>query len=137
MTGYIDSSVLLRIILKEPGKISKIHKFSELISSELIRVECMRVLYRYRLLSMLNDEELSSNILLTNQLLEEISIIPITQLIIQRAALPTPTILGTLDAIHFVTAQLWKEKMNKDLIFLTHDEQLQKAANSINVKYEG
>lgn len=137
MTGYVDSSVLLRILLREPGKLAGIKNYDELISSELIYVECMRVLYRYRMTGVFTDEELGERVGQANTLLEEISIVPLTHLVLQRASLPTPTILSTLDAIHFVTAQLWQERQNKELTLLSHDKQLQAAAHAIGIKAIG
>ena len=132
--GYIDSSVLLRLLLKEPGKMLALDGFERLISSELLRVECLRVLYRYRLTGQFSDDRLAEHITLFHQLLDEISIIPLSPLVIQRACLPSPTVLGTLDAIHFVTAQLWQENQNQGLVLLTHDVQLQTAGRSVGMK---
>ena len=38
--------------------------------------------------------------------------------------------LGTLDAIHLVTAMLWSEYNGEDIVFLTHDRQLANAARA-------
>ena len=40
--AYVDSSVLLRLILGETGQSSELPKQSRLISSELLRLECLR-----------------------------------------------------------------------------------------------
>ena len=41
--------------------------------------------------------------------------------VLDRAAQPMPTELGTLDAIHLATALLWKEMTRVDLAMATHD----------------
>ena len=45
-------------------------------------------------------------------------------MVLERAAQPMPTELGTLDAIHLATALLWKEMMEVNLVMATHDEAL-------------
>lgn len=55
MIAYVDASVLLRIVLSEPGALAEWEDL-EPISSELIRVECLRVIDRLRLLGAITDE---------------------------------------------------------------------------------
>lgn len=38
MTAYLDISVLLRLVLREPGGLHEIQAFDTLVSSELIAV---------------------------------------------------------------------------------------------------
>ena len=45
----------------------------------------------------------------------------IDAVVLERAAQPMPTELGTLDAIHLATALLWKEMMGVELVMATHD----------------
>ena len=42
-------------------------------------------------------------------------------MVLDRAAQPMPTELGTLDAIHLAAALLWKEMTHVDLVMATHD----------------
>lgn len=44
--------------------------------------------------------------------------------VLERAAQPLPTELGTVDAIHLATALLWKETTGADLVMATHDTAL-------------
>jgi hypothetical protein len=41
--------------------------------------------------------------------------------VLDRAAQPMPTELGTLDAIHLATALLWKDMTREDLVMATHN----------------
>jgi hypothetical protein len=50
-----------------------------------------------------------------------LEIIEVDARILDRAAQPMPTELGTLDAIHLSTALLWKESMRSELTMATHD----------------
>jgi hypothetical protein len=48
-----------------------------------------------------------------------------------------PTELGTLDAIHFATALLWKEMRRVDLVMATHDEALALGAQAYGLPVVG
>ncbi len=58
-------------------------------------------------------------------------------LVFNRAAQPTPTELGTLDAIHLASALLWKDEMRLDLFMATHDIALGLAAKAHGIKLIG
>ena len=49
MVAYLDSSVVLRYILLGEATIRHALAFPRVVSSELIEIECRRVLHRYRL----------------------------------------------------------------------------------------
>jgi len=55
------------------------------------------------------------------QLLASLDLVEIDAVVLDRAAQPMPTELGTLDAIHLATALLWKEMTRVDLVMATHD----------------
>ena len=46
MTTYVDASVVLRLVLGQPGAIDDLSAFDSLVSSRLLRVECLRSLDR-------------------------------------------------------------------------------------------
>jgi hypothetical protein len=56
---------------------------------------------------------------------------------LDRAAQPMPTELGTLDAIHLATAHLWKEMTGKGLTMATHDSALALAAEAHGLRVVG
>jgi hypothetical protein len=70
------------------------------------------------------DEEVSRLTLLIRAALAPIAQVPLTFPVLNRAAGPFPTALGTLDAIHLASALIWTENRREDLTFLTHDRQL-------------
>ena len=131
MIAYLDSSVILRWLLKEKEAVSDIHLFSKFISSELIRVECFRTLERIHIRQLINEQELSLIRQKFFEILLNIELIEINRSILQRACDPFPTTLGSLDAIHLSSALLWKDFYKKDLIFLTHDQELHNASRSM------
>ncbi len=56
--------------------------------------------------------------------------IEIDPTVLDRAAQPMPTDLGTLDAIHLASALLWKDAMGFDPVMATHDGALGLAAQA-------
>ncbi len=54
-------------------------------------------------------------------LVGSLELVDVDPMVLERAAQPTPTELGTLDAIHLATALLWKEMTKGDLVMATHD----------------
>jgi hypothetical protein len=52
---YVDSSVLLRVVLGEPGRLRIWPRITTAVSSELIRLECLRTIDRARLRLGLDD----------------------------------------------------------------------------------
>jgi hypothetical protein len=59
VVAYLDSSVLLRHILLGEEPIRHALEFPRVVSSELIEIECRRVLHRCRLAGELTDEALT------------------------------------------------------------------------------
>lgn len=57
----------------------------------------------------------------------------------QRNALkePSPTSLGTLDAIHLASAMLWQERRGAQLVMATHDQALGTAARASGLRVVG
>ena len=50
-----------------------------------------------------------------------LEIVEIDSAILDRAAQPMPSELGTLDAIHLATALLWRESMRAQLVMATRN----------------
>lgn len=133
--AYIDASVAIRILLSELGRLDS--SGYKLIASELLHVECMRVLHRHRLTGAIDDSVLGEKVSQLNALIDELDIIPVSRLILAKASHPMPTVLGTLDAIHLATAQLWQERRNEPVTILTHDNQFQAAARALGMAVKG
>ena len=130
MNAYVDSSVLLRVVLGERGIAREWARIDVPVSSEIIRVECLRTLDRARLKLGLEDEELARR---RSQLLEHLDsfdMVPLQAPVLARAAEPFPTSLRTLDALHLATAELVRGRYAA-LSFLTHDRELGTAARAL------
>ena len=130
MIAYIDSSVLLRIVL---GQRDRLREWSELesgVASALVEVECLRTLDRTRLAEGLGEGAVTARRESVYRLLAEINVVDPDRAILARAALPLPVPLGTLDAIHLATALAWREREESGLVMATHDAALALAARA-------
>jgi len=132
---YVDASVLLRITLGEMDQLSSWEQI-EPVSSELIRVECLRVIERYRLSNALDDSHVAERRAAILDLLQAFDLAAITESILDRAGDPFPTSVATLDAIHLATALQLREEF-PGLEFVTHDSRLGLAARSMGFSVTG
>lgn len=130
MTAYVDTSVLLRVVLREPGAIETLRSYEGLVSSELIALESARTIDRMRLQGALSVEEAAARRRTVTEWLEGIDLVLLRASVLSRASEPLPTPLGTLDAIHLATALIWRERMGNLATMLTHDNALGLAGRS-------
>ena len=137
MIAYLDSSVLLRVVLGQRDKLKEWKSIRSGVASALVEVECLRTLDRLKLSQAIPDEDLALRREAVFRLIEEIEIVEPTSLVLTRAAQPLPTPLGTLDAIHLSTAQLWRERRREDLVMATHDAALGIAARACGLRVVG
>lgn len=136
MTVYVDSSVLLRVILGEPGRLRSWARIDHPVSSELIRLECLRIIDRARLRLGLADEDVAGRRAAVLETIATFSIVPVTAAVVERAAEPFPTMIGSLDAIHLASALLVRPEFDQ-LSFATHDRELGLAALSVGFQVSG
>ena len=121
MIAYVDASVLLRVALAQPDTLSEWPRIQRGVSSALVTIESLRTLDRLRLRAQLSDTEVASRRATILALIDSLEVVEIDAVVLDRAAQPMPTELGTLDAIHLATALLWKEMTSTDLVMATHD----------------
>jgi len=136
MTTYIETSVILRILFREPNPVEVWGKWDKAFSSNLWRVEALRTVDRLRLSGDLSDEQVADLIRDIRVVHETLAIHPLTERILQRAGETFPTAVGSLDAIHLATALAVREAEPIDLL-LTHDAQLGTAARSLGFSVLG
>jgi predicted nucleic acid-binding protein len=128
--AYVDSSVLLRRVLGQPRPLREWPAIETPVASAVIEVECLRTLDRLRLRGALPDEDLAMRRETVFELLRRFEIVEVGRQVLARAALPLPTSLGTLDAIHLASAALWREQQGLDMAMATHDTALATAARA-------
>lgn len=135
MIAYVDTSVLLRIVLGEQEPLSSWEAL-EPVSSELMRVEALRAIDRYRLLGALDDTKVAERRAAVLDILSAFRLTSISPSILERAADPFPTSVATLDAIHLATALHMREEF-PELAFATHDQQLATGARAVGFAVQG
>ncbi len=137
MIAYIDASVLLRVALGQANALSEWRHIDRGISSALVTTESLRTLDRVRLRAGLTDLEMARRRSTVLALIDSLELIEIDSLVLDRAAQPMPTELGTLDAIHLASSLLWQDASGEDLTMATHDRALGVAAQAHGLKVVG
>jgi predicted nucleic acid-binding protein len=135
--AYIDTSALLRIVLREPGALDDLRTYDALVSSELIAVESARTIDRLRLQGALSMGEAAERIAAVSQWLEAIDLVLLRPPVLSRASDPMPMPLGTLDAIHLATALVWRDRIGPVPQVATHDGALGAAARAFGFDVRG
>ena len=130
MIAYVDSSVMLRRVLGQPEALREWRSIDTPVASALVEVECLRTLDRLRLRGRFSDADLARRREVVFELLRRFEIVEVGRPVLARAALPLPTALGTLDAIHLATAALWRENQGAEMTLATHDTALATAARA-------
>ena len=137
MTVYVDTSALLRLVLREPAALEDLRSYDQLVSSELIAVESCRTIDRLRLLGSLTTEEAAARLKVVNEWLDAIDLVLLRPPVLKRASDPLPTPIGTLDALHLATALIWRDRMGSVEIIATHDAALGLAARTFGFEVLG
>ncbi len=136
MNVYVDSSVLLRIVLGEPDRLEIWPTITNPVSSELIRLECLRTIDRARVRLGLEDRQIAGYRADVLEAIDAFSLIALDSVVLERAAEPFPTALGSLDAIHLASALLVRDSLD-GLVFATHDDELGTAALATGFQIHG
>lgn len=137
MIAYIDSSVILRVILRQPDRLAEWNQITVGIVSQLAEVECMRTLDRLRSVGKMTTEESVVRREAVYRVLDSMDVVELTAAVLHRAAQPMVAPLGTLDAIHLATAELWRESRESAVVLASHDRALALAARGTGFKVIG
>jgi predicted nucleic acid-binding protein len=136
MNVYLDTSVVLRRLLRQPNALPDWGTWEEAYASVLLRVEALRTIDRLRLEGCLDDTQRVELQQQLNTLCDNLYLVSLTPEVLERASQPLPTILGTLDALHLATADLLR-RQGTELTVLTHDDRLALAARSVGLPTRG
>jgi predicted nucleic acid-binding protein len=134
---YLDSSVVLRVVLKQPEPLPAWGKWEKAYSSEILGVEARRALDRLRLELELGDRELAQAQEDLRRIERTIGLIPLRGAVLRRAMLPMATLVKTLDALHLASALLLEERRGLVLRFATHDGRQATAARALGFECIG
>jgi len=137
MNVYLDSSVVLRRFLRQAGALPSWGRWERVYASVLMRIEVLRTLDRLRLEGALDDGQ---RVTLSRQLqaiCDSAHLVGLADDILERAAEPFSTVLGTLDALHLATALAVQRQEHVALTLLTHDARLALAARGAGLSVAG
>jgi predicted nucleic acid-binding protein len=124
-------------VLRQPARLAEWNKIAKGVVSRLAEVECMRTMDRLRLAGNLTIEQSAHGREAIYDVLEGLDLVELTSSVLHRAAQPMVAPLGTLDAIHLATAELWRETRGRDIVFATHDRALGLGARASGFKVIG
>lgn len=96
-----------------------------------------RTLDRLRFRAGLSDEYLAERRQTVFRIIDETEVVEPSMAVLERAARPFPTELGTLDAIHLATALMWREAREEEIVMATHDRALGTAAQASGLRVVG
>jgi uncharacterized protein len=128
MIAYVDSSVLLRFILDQPGRLSALLQADGRVTSLVTEVECLRAVESARTRGQLDTDEYADRRRIVFAQLRRMRRLPVTRSVLRRAGEPYPLPVKSLDAIHLASALMLREREARDLVFATHDRQLGRVA---------
>jgi predicted nucleic acid-binding protein len=139
-SAYLDASVILRVVLEQEPALKDWERIDLTVSNEIVRVECLRTIERFRHEGKLTDELVDEKRAATTDFLRAVDLVAVDAAVIARASRPFPSQVATLDAIHFATALLYEALLPpaaRPLLFATHDKQLARAARAVNLEVIG
>ena len=137
MIALLDTSVVLRKLFGEPGALAEWPKVQEAYASRVLVVELGRVIDRARLAGDIDDGQVEQLQRESRRVLRSVEVIALSDRVLERAAGPMPTTLGSLDAIHLATALELAAKRAPGLVLATHDRQLARAARASGLEVVG
>ena len=137
MIAYVDSSVLLRLVLEQPGQLSGIEEQFELVTSTLTQAECLRAIDNAVLCGSLTVDDSELRRAAVFDKLRGLTSIRPSPPVLARAESSFPSAIGTLDAIHLATALAWRDQRRAAVRFATHDAQQARAARAVGLEVLG
>lgn len=136
MIAYVDSSVLLRFVLGEPGRLREWGRFERVVSSEILRLECLRTIDRARIRLALPEKAVAARRADLLARFEAFEFVKMDSNVLERAGEPFPTLVRSLDAIHIASALLVRRSLPA-LVFATHDQGQATAAQAEGFRVVG
>jgi predicted nucleic acid-binding protein len=99
-------------------------------TSAITRLEARRLLFRLHGKGKLNDTELAAHLTALDEVLQDATIVPCDQAILDHAGIPRQSPLGALDAIHLASALQVQQVSGVSLCLFTHNVELAIAARA-------
>ena len=137
MIAYVDSSVVSRVVMRQPNRLVELETCTQRLTSLLTQLECLRAMDKARLDEGLDQDEILARRLVLFQQLRRMSRIAVARSMLDRAGSSFPLPVKTLDAIHLATALQLRERRYHELVFATHDRQQGRAAAALGFEVIG
>ena len=140
MIAYIDSSVLMRVVLREPDALAEWGALAHGVTSVITKIESHRAIDRLWHHEQLSEDDVAEKRLILSAFLPRFDIRDLDAAVIEIASKPLPVPLRTLDAIHLATAMLYRRMQPPDerpIVFATHDVALARAAAAMHFEVIG
>jgi predicted nucleic acid-binding protein len=139
MLAYLDTSVVVSKILGQQPDFKEWRQIKRAVSSQLLRVECLRAIQRVCASQRVSPERQVAWVRDTEEVLGAISLLKLDDFILARSAQPLSLPLRTLDAIHLVSALTYQEELGggESLVFCSHDAELRAAAGLYGLRTAG
>jgi len=135
--AYMESSVILRLVLGQPGAWRDWRTLEGGATSALTEVECLRTLDRLRLAEQISERAIAERRAAVYDLLRRLATIELSRPVLSRASQPLPLALRTLDALHLASALAWREHAGDAVVLATHDARLGAAARALGLDTVG
>lgn len=137
MNVYLDTSVVLSHLLHQPNRLKRWGEWSAIYTSVLTKVEFLRTVDRLRLAGEVSDRERVDLHNAFSIVWNASYRVDLSQDVLDAAAMPMPTVMGTLDAIHLATAVKVRDSIETPLAVLTHDKQMALGAMAMGFEVTG
>jgi len=135
--AYIDSSVLLRVVLRQANPLPEWSSIDDGVVSSLVHLEVTRTLERLRLEGELAEDELHATEATAGEILNRMITLELDQRVVDFAAQTLPHPLGTLDSLHLASAMMYRQIQPEGIVLATHDKSLARAARAMHFEVIG
>lgn len=137
MNVVLDTSVVLRVVLRDAEPLGAWGEWDMAYASEMLRIEAFRKIFNLQAEGFYDQDLTARALLLLREILDNLTLVQLTGQVTARASGQFPTVLGTLDALHLATALALEELGVEELVFATHDQQQARAAAAVGLTVAG
>jgi len=131
MTVYLDSTLVICQLVGSKKPWAGWGNWTAAYASTLMRTECYRTANLLRLSGKLDDAQRARLGSWIERVCESVTLVPITDNVLHRAADAFPTAVGTTQAIHLATLLELQSAHGITCLLATADEDLLRAAESM------
>lgn len=131
MIVYLDSTLVMRQLVGSKTPWAGWGNWTTAYASTLVRTECSRTANLLRLSGKLDDVQRARLGTWIERVCESVTLVPVTESVLRRAADAFPTTVGTVQAIHLATMLELRSVHGVTCQLATADEELLRAAESL------